>query len=115
MPNTQNTAIEKIGIEIHEIYLKCRKSPNKVPFLNREEGKEIHKLLHQNQTSAREELLEEIKKNMISGELRESFEENFPKDEEARLGIRPSKSNRMGALALWGDITIFLQSLTNHK
>ena len=34
-------------------------------------------------------------------ELREEFEELFPKDIEATMGIRPSKSNRTSALVLW--------------
>jgi len=36
-------------------------------------------------------------------EEREKFEELFPKDIEASLGIRPSKSNRSAALVLWAD------------
>lgn len=33
--------------------------------------------------------------------LREEFEELFPKDEEAKRGIRPSRSNRSAGLFLW--------------
>lgn len=36
-------------------------------------------------------------------EEREKFEELFPKDIEASMGIRPSKSNRSAALVLWAD------------
>jgi hypothetical protein len=58
-------------------------------------------------------LLEEIRQSMIDGELRESFEKWFPKDEDTSQ--HPSKSNRSGALALWGDITVFLNKFKEDK
>ena len=63
----------------------------------------------------REELLkkvvDEIGRELMDGDLRDSLERYFPKDEEARMGIRPSKSNRSGVLAYHSDIQAYLKSL----
>jgi hypothetical protein len=43
--------------------------------------------------------------------LRDKFEELFPKDKEATLGIRPSKSNRSAALVLWAEWELLTRNL----
>lgn len=45
-----------------------------------------------------------LEDSMMRGYLRERFDEIFEKDQEAIDGIRPSKSNRSGALLLWSEI-----------
>jgi len=42
-------------------------------------------------------------------ELREEFEELFPKDECAKLGLHPSRSHRSEALVLWSQWEIILK------
>jgi len=59
----------------------------------------------------KEELIKRIKNEFQYGSLRESFEEYFPKDREASEGIRPSLSNRSGALAYLADIQNYLRKL----
>lgn len=56
--------------------------------------------MEEQQTKTYEELLEEE---------REKFEELFPKDIEAKLGIRPSKSNRSAALVLYADFNFIIK------
>lgn len=48
--------------------------------------------------------LDQLEDSMMNGYLRDQFEEIFEKDQEAIDGIRPSKSNRSGALLLWAEI-----------
>ena len=48
--------------------------------------------------------------------LREEFEELFPKDIEATLGIRPSKSHRSQALVLWAKWEMILkEAIANSR
>jgi hypothetical protein len=58
--------------------------------------------------------LEQLEDEMMNGHLREVFEQTFPKDQEAIDGIRPSKSNRSGALVYQGEIIRRLREL-NEK
>ncbi len=48
-------------------------------------------------------------------ELREEFEELFPKDKEASKGIRPSKSNRSAALVLWSRFEMILRKAASKE
>jgi len=41
------------------------------------------------------------KYEQLKEDLREEFEELFPKDQQAIDGLRPSKSNRSAGLVLW--------------
>jgi hypothetical protein len=54
------------------------------------------------------EFIKELREDLLDGHLRETFEEVFPKDQEAIDGIRPSKSNRGGALLYQGEIHAYL-------
>ena len=53
-------------------------------------------------------LVKEEWEKMIE-ELRDEFEDLFPKDIEAIQGIRPSKSNRSSGLVLWGKWHLILK------
>ena len=54
--------IEKIGLEIHDIYLNCKKSPRGTPFLSKKEGIKFRELLYQIHTQAKVEERERVKK-----------------------------------------------------
>lgn len=56
---------------------------------------------------------EEWEKNVEN--LREEFEELFPKDQEAIDGIRPSKSNRSAGLVLWAKWHIILEKALSSE
>ena len=45
----------------------------------------------------------------MKDELRDEFEDLFPKDKEAIYGIRPSKSNRTSALVLWAKFELIIK------
>ena len=47
--------------------------------------------------------------------LREKFEELFPKDDEAIRGERPSNSNRSAALVLWAEWHMILEKALKQK
>ena len=48
-------------------------------------------------------------------DLRNEFEDLFPKDQEALDGIRPSKSNRSSALVLWAKWELILKTALENK
>jgi hypothetical protein len=56
-------------------------------------------------------ILDQIENELMNGSLRDDFDEIFKKDQEAVDGIRPSKSNRSGALVYSGHIIRFLREL----
>ena len=57
--------IEKIGLEIHDIYLNCKKSPRGTPFLSKKEGIKFRELLYQIHTQAKEEERERIGEEIL--------------------------------------------------
>lgn len=48
-------------------------------------------------------------------ELREEFEDLFPKDQEAIDGIRPSASNRSAALVLWAKFMCIIEQVKKEN
>lgn len=72
--------------------------------------------LHQEASEAaylrgKKEVITTVEEEMMNGELRNLLDEHFPKDKEAEMGIRPSKSNRSSAIVLWGELVAFIRKL----
>lgn len=59
--------------------------------------------------------LTKLEKSLMSGHLRNVFEEYFPKDLEAERGERPSKSNRASALVFLGEIIVEIRKLNDKN
>jgi hypothetical protein len=108
--------VEKKHIEIGYLLEKVigKKDNMKTPqqVLKGSYNRVVHSIREEEQRKAQSKL-ESLTESMMNGYLREKFEEIFEKDQEAIDGIRPSKSNRSGALLLWGLILSEIRKLKN--
>jgi len=76
-------------------------------------SEKCYRCLEANET--KKGLIKKIKNEFMNGELRESFEKHFEKDNMTADGEyldRKSTTNRSGALAYLGDIQVYLHKLS---
>ena len=80
-----------------------------------EEAQELAKICMKVLSYARQEVWKEAESEVMNGNLRERFEELFPKDEEASEGGDKSKSNRSAAIVLWGFLVAYLRAKAEEE
>ncbi|MEK6884800.1 MAG: hypothetical protein AABY22_34530, partial [Nanoarchaeota archaeon] len=81
-------------------------------------GQFLERVINELFTQIKENIVKEIEEELMNGALRDSFEENFKKDNidaDGNYLNRKSTTNRAGALAYLVDINVFLRGLLKNN